>query len=109
MNDQETLQFLGRQADLEARIVETVEQNTSELGNMFVKDLLLGIAHDSRKHATLLNALKALVQGKVPLINEAQRDQIAKGIEEHKGDIELLPSGDVNVRLRGPRCHLSNT
>ncbi len=83
MNEQETLKFLDRQIDLEARIVEQVERNTSELGNVFVKDLLLGIAQDSRKHATLLNALKALVQGSVPLINEAQRDSIAEGIQTH--------------------------
>ena len=83
MNEQETLRFLDRQIDLEARIVEQVERNTSELGNVFVKDLLLGIGQDSRKHATLLNALKALVQGSVPLITEAERDSIAKGIENH--------------------------
>ena len=83
MNEQETLRFLDRQIDLEARIMEVVERNTSKLGNVFVKDLLLGIAQDSRKHATLLNALKALVQGSVPLISEAERDSIANGIEQH--------------------------
>ena len=83
MNEQETLRFLDRQIDLEARIVELVERNVSALGNVFVKDLLLGIAQDSRKHAALLGALKASVQGGVPLITEAERDSIAKGIEDH--------------------------
>ena len=83
MNEQETLQFLDRQIDLEARIVELVERNTSGLGNVFVKDLLLGVAQDSRKHATLLNGLKASVEGNVPLITEAERDSIVEGIQEH--------------------------
>ena len=83
MNEQDTLRFLDKQIDLEARIVEQVERNTSELSNVFVKDLLLGIAQDSRKHATLLNALKAQVQRRVPLIDEAQRDSIARGIDGH--------------------------
>jgi rubrerythrin len=83
LNEKDTLQFLDRQIELENRIVKKVEQNTAGLGNLFVKDLLRGIAHDSRKHATLLNGLKAILQNKVPLITEDQRDTIARGIEEH--------------------------
>jgi rubrerythrin len=83
VNEEDTLVFLDKQIDLENRIVELVELNTRDLRNAFVKDLLLGIAQDSKKHAILMGALKALVEGRVPLITEPQRDSIAKGIETH--------------------------
>jgi rubrerythrin len=79
----QTLDFIDKQIDLESRIVQLVEENTSDLGNFFVRDLLLGIAQDSRKHAALLAALKALIEGRTPLVSEMQRDRIAKGIEQH--------------------------
>ena len=83
MNEEETIAFIARQIDLERRIIRLVEENTAELGNYFVKDLLLGIAHDSEKHAMLLGSLRALAEERTPLISEAQRDSIANGIDQH--------------------------
>jgi rubrerythrin len=64
----QTLDFIDKQIDLESRIVQLVEENTSDY---------------SRKHAALLAALKALIEGRTPLVSEMQRDRIAKGIEQH--------------------------
>ena len=83
MDKQETLEFIDKQTKLEERIIALVEENTAKLGNVFVKDLLMGIGQDSRKHAILLKGLRATVAGPTPLISAAQRDSIARGIKQH--------------------------
>lgn len=83
MDLKETLDFIDRQEALEERIISLVEQNAARLGNAFVKDLLMGIGQDSRKHAQLLRALRAAVSGSPQLISDSQRDSIARGINEH--------------------------
>lgn len=83
MRREETIAFVNRQIELEERIIQITESNVSRLGNVFVKELLLGIAQDSRKHISLLNALRRAVEGPTPFISTAERDAIAKGIEKH--------------------------
>lgn len=83
MDKAETLAFIDRQIDLENKIIEIVEENVAKLGNAFVKDLLLGISTDSKKHAALLKSLRNAVEGPTPFISEQERDKIAKGIESH--------------------------
>ncbi len=83
MNKEETLAFIDRQIDLEQKIVKIVEENVAQLGNAFVKDLLLAISTDSKKHASLLQSLRRAVEGPTPFISEKERDKIAKGIEAH--------------------------
>lgn len=83
MDKEQTLAFIRKQIDLENRIVSIVEQNTAKLGHVFVKDLLLAISMDSKKHAGLLKALTEGVKGVTPFISQKERDAIAKGIEEH--------------------------
>ena len=83
LNKQETLEFIDKQIALEKRIIGLVEENTGKLGNVFIKDLLRGIAQDSNKHATLLGSLRAAVEGAAQLITAEQRDSIAQGIQQH--------------------------
>ena len=83
MNKEETLAFIDKQIDLENRIVKIVEENVSHLGNVFVKDLLLAISKDSKKHAFLLETLRKAVEGPTPFISEKERNKIARGIEAH--------------------------
>ncbi len=83
MNKKETLEFINRQIDLEMKIVKIVEENVAQLGNAFVKDLLLAISTDSKKHAALLKSLRKAVEGPTPFISEGERDKIAKGIAAH--------------------------
>lgn len=83
MNKEDTLEFIDKQIDLEEKIIKIVEENTEKLGNAFVKDLLLGIAQDSKKHAALLKSLRRAVEGPTPFITTEDRDKIAKGIEKH--------------------------
>jgi rubrerythrin len=83
MNKEETLAFIDKQIELEHKIVKIVEENVAELGNVFVKTLLLAVSTDSKKHADLLTALRNAVEGPTPFISERERDKIAKGIEAH--------------------------
>jgi len=79
----ETLDFIDKQIELENRIIAIVEENVEKLGNDFVKDLLLGVAQDSRKHAALLRSLRRAVEGPTPFISTQERDKIAAGIQKH--------------------------
>jgi len=91
LNKQETLEFIDRQIALEKRIIGLVEENVGKVGNLFVKDLLLGIAQDSNKHAILLRSLRAGVESAAELISAEQRDSIAQGIQQHiKAEAEAV-------------------
>ncbi len=83
MDKRETLDFVERQSELEERIIKTVEENVSKLSNAFVKDLLLGVAQDSKKHIALLKSLRRAIEGPTPFISEDERDKIAEGIRQH--------------------------
>ncbi len=83
MDKEETLAFIDKQIELEERIIKIVEENVSQLGNAFVKDLLIGISQDSIKHAALLKSLRSAVEGPTPFISMEERDKIAKGIQTH--------------------------
>ena len=47
MNKEETLEFIDKQIALELKIIEITKENVEQLGNAFVKDLLIGISTDS--------------------------------------------------------------
>ena len=83
MNKEETLKFIDKQIALELKIIEIVKENVGKLGNVFIKDLLLGISTDSQKHAALLKSLRKAVEGPTPFIGESERNKIAKGIDAH--------------------------
>ncbi len=83
MNKEETLKFIDRQIELEDRIIKIVEENVSKLGNVFVKELFLGIAQDSKKHQMLLRALRTSLERPTPFISTHERNLIGAGIEKH--------------------------
>ncbi|MCK5237923.1 MAG: ferritin-like domain-containing protein [Candidatus Thorarchaeota archaeon] len=83
MDKDETLAFIDKQIELELRIIKIVEENVAQLGNAFIKDLLIGISTDSKKHAALLKSLRKAVEGPTPFISMEERDKIAKGIQAH--------------------------
>jgi rubrerythrin len=83
VDKKETAAFVGKQIELENAIIKTVEDNVAMLGNVFIREILLGISQDSKKHAALLRALKKAVEGPTPFISMRERDSIAKGIEKH--------------------------
>jgi rubrerythrin len=83
MNKEETLDFIDKQIELEEQIIDIVKKNTAKLGNDFVKEMLLAISQDSKKHASLLKSLKRAVEGPTPFISSGERNEIKAGIEKH--------------------------
>lgn len=83
MNTQERVEFYKNQIKLEEKIVESAETSVRDVSNVMVKELILGIAMDSNKHSSLLNALIALNTGTTPLISEEITDQLKVNIEKH--------------------------
>jgi rubrerythrin len=83
VDKKDTIAFIDKQIELEHRIIAITEENVSKLGNVFVKQLLLAISQDSKKHAVLLEALRKAVEGPTPFISTGERDKIAKGIQKH--------------------------
>ncbi|MFX0012993.1 MAG: ferritin family protein [Promethearchaeota archaeon] len=83
MNVQERVEFFKKQITLEKKIVESANASVKDVTNALVKELILGIAMDSNKHASLLNALIALNTGSTPLIPEEITDQLRMNVEKH--------------------------
>ncbi|MHA1481382.1 MAG: hypothetical protein ACTSQZ_08175 [Candidatus Thorarchaeota archaeon] len=83
MDKEATLEFIDKQIELEMDIIKIVEENVSTLGNVFIKEILLGVSMDSKKHATLLKSLRQAVEGPTPFISVDEREKIAKGIQKH--------------------------
>ncbi len=83
MNTQERVEFYKNQIKLEEEIVESANTSVKDVPNIMVKELILGIAMDSNKHASLLNALIALNTGTTPLIPEETTDQLKENIAKH--------------------------
>ncbi len=83
MDKNKRVEFFKRQITLEEKIVESANTSIEDVTNVMVKELILGIAMDSNKHASLLNALVALNTGSTPLIPEKITDQLKKNVEKH--------------------------
>jgi rubrerythrin len=76
-------EFFKKQIKLEKEIVEAAHNAVKDLKNRMVKELILGIASDSTKHASLLSSLLAGLEGSNPLIDEKVTDQLKTNLEEH--------------------------
>ena len=76
-------EFFKKQIKLEKEIVEAAHNAVKDLKNRMVKELIVGIASDSTKHASLLSSLLAGLEGSNPLIDEKVTDQLKTNLEEH--------------------------
>ena len=75
--------FLNRQIEIENKIASVSRVSVVETKNILIKNLILGIAYDSMKHALLLGALLALLRGDTSMISEEERDKLMDDIKEH--------------------------
>ncbi|MFX0183586.1 MAG: ferritin-like domain-containing protein [Candidatus Hodarchaeota archaeon] len=82
MNEKERAVLYEKQIALEERIVEAAQTTVKDMKNVMIRELILGIAMDSNKHSSLLNALVASF-GSTPLISEEITDQLKKNLEDH--------------------------
>ena len=72
-------EFFKMQIELENEIVATAEKSVSEIKNLLVKEMILSIALDSKKHANMLSALLAIQSTTQPFIPE----KVSKELEEN--------------------------
>ncbi len=83
MNEKERMEFFTKQINLEKEIVETAENSVKNVKNRIVKELILAIALDSKKHAGMLNALLTITSSVQPFIEEEKLDELSMNIEKH--------------------------
>ncbi|MFX0152755.1 MAG: hypothetical protein ACFFAJ_18385 [Candidatus Hodarchaeota archaeon] len=83
MNEHERVELYKKQMALEEKIVETAQLAVKDMKNVMVRELVLGVAMDSNKHSSLLNALIASIEGKNPLLKEDITDKLKSNLEEH--------------------------
>ncbi|MHA1245624.1 MAG: ferritin-like domain-containing protein [Candidatus Heimdallarchaeota archaeon] len=81
--DEKLLAFIEEQIKLEQEIIEISQESVADIKNELIKSLIQGITMDSKKHALLLGALKGLLIGPTPLIEEESFDKIKATIEKH--------------------------
>ncbi len=81
--DEKLLTFIEEQIKLEKEIVEISKESVADIKNELIKSLIQGITMDSKKHALLLGAIKGLLTGPTPLIEEESFDKIKATIEKH--------------------------
>jgi len=108
LEENELKKFLNKQAELEQKIVNAVEENIKDIKNVLIKELLKGIAYDSLKHKNMLMSLIAVLESKTMLIDESTSSKLAEGIKNHikmeeeaiKTYSELLEkTDDENLKL----------
>ncbi|MFX1283681.1 MAG: ferritin family protein [Promethearchaeota archaeon] len=83
MSKQERIDFYKDQVELENTIVEKAEKAVQGLDNVLIRELILGIALDSKKHAGMLNALVSIYTKPTPSVAEEFGDELKKTIAEH--------------------------
>lgn len=82
MKVEERIKLFKSQIQLEKQIVNAAETSAKNIENVIIRELILGIAMDSRKHESLLNTLISLHE-KFALIDEEIVDQLKQNLENH--------------------------
>jgi len=77
------LDFFQKQIELEKLIIKTAEKSVADVKNQLVKELIMSIALDSRKHASLLSALIVMSTEVSPYIEEEKLDVLSENIKKH--------------------------
>lgn len=75
--------FLKKQIELEKKIVNTAENSVKDMKNILIKEMILSISLDSKKHANMLNALLSMQKTTQPFISEVISKQLQKNIQNH--------------------------
>lgn len=60
-----------------------LEEATFDLGNRMIKVLMHSIAHDSRKHAEIFEALVELIRGESAPLTEEEYEKLEDTIKRH--------------------------
>ena len=82
MELEERLNLYKSQIKLEKEIIDAAEASAKSIENVIIREMILGIAMDSRKHESLLNTLISL-HDKFALIDEEIADKLKQNLENH--------------------------
>ncbi|MFX0013041.1 MAG: ferritin family protein [Promethearchaeota archaeon] len=83
MRKEERIEFYNDQITLEKTIVEKAEKAVQGIDNVLIRELILGIALDSKKHAGMLSALISIYTKPTPSVAEKFGEELKKSIAEH--------------------------
>ena len=83
MSKEDRIAFYKEQVDFENAIVEKAEKSVNSIQNVMIRELILSISLDSKKHASMLNALVSLLTKPTPSIPEEISTEIKDNISEH--------------------------
>ena len=83
MNKQDRISFYEEQISFENAIVEKAEEAVEGIHNIMIRELILSIGFDSKKHASMLNALISLLTRPTPSVPEEISNGIKNSIVEH--------------------------
>ncbi|MHA1444429.1 MAG: ferritin family protein [Candidatus Hodarchaeales archaeon] len=83
MNKQDRLAFYEEQINFENEIVKKAEESVEGIQNIMIRELILSIGLDSKKHASMLNALISLLTRPTPSVPEEISNGIKNSIVEH--------------------------
>jgi rubrerythrin len=76
-------EIFKQQIELENEIIAAAEKSVSGIKNLLVKEIILSIALDSKKHANMLSALLAIQSTTQPFISEKISKEIEENILKH--------------------------
>ena len=83
MLEKDKIKFFERQINLEKEIINAAEKSVKDIKNELVKELILSIALDSKKHVSILNALLTMNTSVSPYIEEEKLDMLKENIQQH--------------------------
>ena len=103
MSKEERLEFYKEQIEVENKIIEAAEKAVKGIKNPLVREMILAVALDSEKHATMLQALADRLTGPSPAIDEEISDEIAEAVQEHM-ELEALALKKYKEYLNSGCC-----
>lgn len=83
MSKQKRVEFYNEQINLENTIVEKAQKAVEGMENVLIRELILGIALDSKKHAGMLSAIVSIYTKPTPSVAEEFGEDLKKTIAEH--------------------------
>ncbi len=83
MSKEDRIAFYKEQVDFENIIVKKAETSVESIQNIMIRELILSISLDSKKHASMLNALISLLTKPTPSVPEEISTEIKDNISEH--------------------------
>lgn len=83
LSKEKRVEFYKEQIELEELIIEKAKLATDDIKNPLVKQMILGISLDSKKHKMLLSALIAKHTSSTPFLEESATKQLKENLEEH--------------------------